>query len=70
MEREKYNYLIVGAGVAAAYAIEGIRDMDENGSILMIGNEEYFPYNRPPLSKKLWFGEKKVDDIFVYRLTQ
>ncbi|MFA6664975.1 MAG: FAD/NAD(P)-binding oxidoreductase [Armatimonadota bacterium] len=67
MEREKYNYLIVGAGVAAAYAIEGIRDMDENGSILMIGNEEYFPYNRPPLSKKLWFGEKKVDDIFVYK---
>lgn len=60
-----YDYLIVGGGLAGASAVEGIRERDEEGSILMIGNEPHKPYYRPPLSKKLWFGKKKVEDIFV-----
>ncbi len=24
------------------------------------------PYDRPPLTKKLWFGQKKVEEIFVH----
>ena len=65
MAEQDYSYIIVGAGQAAGTAIEGIRDMDDEGSILLIGNEEYLPYERPPLSKKLWFGKKTIDDIFV-----
>jgi 3-phenylpropionate/trans-cinnamate dioxygenase ferredoxin reductase component len=65
MSEQKYGYVIVGAGLAGASAIEGIRERDAESSILMIGNEEHPPYHRPPLSKKLWFGQKKVEDIFV-----
>jgi 3-phenylpropionate/trans-cinnamate dioxygenase ferredoxin reductase component len=34
--------------------------------ITMIGAENYLPYNRPPLSKKLWFGKTEVKKIFVH----
>lgn len=61
-----YTYVIVGAGLAGASAVEGIRDIDRDGSILLIGSEKHLPYHRPPLTKKLWFGQKQVEDIFVH----
>lgn len=60
------DYLIVGSGLAGASAIEGIRERDTKGSITMIGAERHLPYDRPPLSKKLWFGKMKVKDIFLH----
>lgn len=60
------DYLIIGAGLTGASAIEGIRELDPNRPITMIGAENHLSYNRPPLSKKLWFGKKKVEDIFVH----
>lgn len=61
-----YNYIIVGAGIAAAHAAKGIREIDKEGSILMIGNEPYLPYNRTYLSKDLWTGKKKLENIIVH----
>jgi 3-phenylpropionate/trans-cinnamate dioxygenase ferredoxin reductase subunit len=52
-----YKYLIVGGGMAAAAAIKGIRDVDSEGTIGVIGAEPDPPYKRPPLSKKLWQGK-------------
>lgn len=52
-----YNYLIVGAGMAADAAVRGIREIDDSGSIGVIGAEQHPPYARPPLSKKLWQGK-------------
>jgi 3-phenylpropionate/trans-cinnamate dioxygenase ferredoxin reductase subunit len=66
MLKETYRYIIVGGGLAAASAVEGIRGLDKEGLILLIGREKHLPYNRPPLSKKLWFGDKRVEDIFVF----
>jgi hypothetical protein len=40
-------YLIVGAGLAGAKAIEGIRELDRERSITMIGTEDHLPYDRP-----------------------
>ncbi len=51
------RYLIVGGGMAADAATHGIREVDLDGEIVMIGNERVPPYNRPPLSKMLWYGE-------------
>jgi 3-phenylpropionate/trans-cinnamate dioxygenase ferredoxin reductase component len=65
MENKKYNYIIVGAGLAGCHAVEGIRSHDSKGSILLASGENYLPYDRPPLTKKLWFGKKKVEEIFV-----
>ncbi len=60
------DYLIIGAGLAGASAIEGIRELENSRSIVVIGAEEHLPYDRPPLSKKLWFGKKQVKDIFLH----
>lgn len=54
-----YKYLIVGGGMTAAAAIEGIRSVDSSGPIGVIGAEPDRPYNRPPLTKGLWKGDSE-----------
>jgi 3-phenylpropionate/trans-cinnamate dioxygenase ferredoxin reductase subunit len=61
-----FDYVIVGGGRAGASAVEGIRELDNSCSILMIGAESHLPYDRPPLSKQLWLGKNEVTDIFVH----
>jgi 3-phenylpropionate/trans-cinnamate dioxygenase ferredoxin reductase component len=58
-----YKYLIIGGGMTAAAAVRGIRQLDGEGSIGLIGEEPYPPYDRPPLSKGLWRGDS-VEDIW------
>ncbi len=58
-----YQYLIVGGGMAADAAVHGIRAVDAEGSLGMIGAEQDPPYDRPPLSKALWKG-KDLDSIW------
>jgi 3-phenylpropionate/trans-cinnamate dioxygenase ferredoxin reductase subunit len=65
MPLKTYPYVIIGGGLAGASAVEGIRELDEKGAVLLIGNERHLPYHRPPLSKKLWTGQKKVEEIFI-----
>ncbi len=52
-----YKYLIVGGGMTAAAAVNGIRKADAQASIGIISTEQDPPYNRPPLSKGLWKGD-------------
>ncbi|MDZ4857815.1 MAG: FAD-dependent oxidoreductase [Candidatus Hydrogenedentes bacterium] len=58
-----FKYLIVGGGMTAGAAIGGIREVDRDGSICMIGADSHPPYDRPPLSKGLWKG-KPLDSIW------
>jgi 3-phenylpropionate/trans-cinnamate dioxygenase ferredoxin reductase subunit len=67
MLEQSRKYVIIGGGLAGASAVAGIREIDSAGSIAVIGDEKYRPYNRPPLSKKLWFGKQTVDEIFVHK---
>jgi len=53
----RYPYLIVGGGLAAHAAIGGIRQNDSSAGIGILSDEQYPPYNRPPLSKALWKGD-------------
>ncbi len=59
----EYHYLILGGGMTADAAVRGIREVDPTGSIGLIGAEPHLPYNRPPLSKKLWKG-KSIETIW------
>ncbi len=45
---EKYKYLIVGSGMTADAAVRGIRQLDQAGTIGLVGNDPNPPYNRPP----------------------
>lgn len=56
-------YLIIGGGMTGAAAAAGIRELDSDGGIVMISAESSPPYDRPPLSKKLWDGKRTVDQI-------
>ena len=58
-----YDYVIIGGGMTAAAAADGIREVDPTGGIGMISTEPDAPYNRPPLSKALWKG-KPLDSIW------
>jgi len=58
-----YKYLIVGAGMTADAAVQGIRELDSKGSIALIGDDRDPPYDRPPLSKGLW-KEMALDSIW------
>jgi NADPH-dependent 2,4-dienoyl-CoA reductase/sulfur reductase-like enzyme len=62
---KKYNYLIIGGGMAAASAVEGIREVDSEGTIGLFSKEANFPYDRPPLTKGLWQeGSPTMEDIW------
>ncbi len=53
---KRYKYLIVGGGMTGDAAARGIREIDPNGTIGLIGAEADAPYARPPLSKGMWRG--------------
>ena len=57
------KYLIVGGGMTAAAAVRGIREHDADGSITLVGSEPDPPYKRPPLTKGLWAGERRGEDL-------
>jgi 3-phenylpropionate/trans-cinnamate dioxygenase ferredoxin reductase subunit len=61
---KRYDYLIIGGGMAAAAAVKGIRELDGGGSIGIVGSEPDPPYARPPLSKGLW-RDKPLDSIWM-----
>jgi NADPH-dependent 2,4-dienoyl-CoA reductase/sulfur reductase-like enzyme len=62
----QFKYVIVGGGLAGACAIEGIRSLDESGTIALFGKENRLPYDRPPLSKGLWSGKTTLDQLPVH----
>jgi 3-phenylpropionate/trans-cinnamate dioxygenase ferredoxin reductase subunit len=64
--QDSYSYIIVGAGISGAAAVEGIRERDQRGSIFLLGAEKDLPYDRPPLSKQLWTGGKTVAEIILH----
>jgi len=57
------KYLVVGGGLAADGAVEGIRELDQAGGIVLLAAEPDPPYTRPWLSKGLWLG-KPYERVF------
>ena len=54
---------IIGAGQAAAYAANEIRKHDKELGITIFNEENYLPYERPPLSKDSITNEKKYEEL-------
>ncbi|HMV60068.1 MAG TPA: FAD-dependent oxidoreductase, partial [Agitococcus sp.] len=57
--------LIIGASHAAAQLATSLRQEGWQGDIIMIGDEAYLPYHRPPLSKTFLAGDKEIDDLLI-----
>ena len=58
--------LILGSGQAAIYAASEIRKYDKDSEISIFGNENYHPYERPPLSKEFLMGKKKEEEFLFF----
>ncbi len=56
---------IVGAGQAAAQAVETLHKRGHTGQITLIGDEASLPYQRPPLSKKYLAGTLERDRLLI-----
>ena len=61
----KQHCIIVGASHAAAELCSSLRKEGWAGKITLIGEENYLPYNRPPLSKTFLAGDKSVYDLLI-----
>jgi 3-phenylpropionate/trans-cinnamate dioxygenase ferredoxin reductase subunit len=57
--------VIVGAGHAAVQAVDTLRREGHAGPIVLVGDEPYVPYNRPPLSKKYLSGELERERLWL-----
>ena len=65
-EESRATYLLVGGGLAVSRAVEGIRSLDQSGSIVLVTEEERLPYERPPLSKAALKGDDPVSSAFTH----
>jgi 3-phenylpropionate/trans-cinnamate dioxygenase ferredoxin reductase subunit len=59
------TFVIVGAGAAAAAAVQELRQREFDGRIVVIGEEPDPPYERPPLSKEFLRGEQDRDSLTI-----
>jgi 3-phenylpropionate/trans-cinnamate dioxygenase ferredoxin reductase subunit len=65
MTKREGQVVIAGASLAGATVASALRREGFDGSVTLIGDEPYLPYERPPLSKELIRGTKSVDDAYV-----
>ncbi len=50
--------VIVGAGLAGLRTAESLREKGFTGQLVLVGEEEHLPYDRPPLSKQVLRGDR------------
>lgn len=59
------RFVIIGAGQAAAQAVATLASEGFGGSLTVIGDEPYPPYQRPPLSKAYMAGDFDRERLFL-----
>ena len=57
--------VIAGAGHAAGQLVASLKQQKFAGQIVLVGDEPYLPYQRPPLSKKFLSGDMPAERLYV-----
>ena len=60
------TFIVAGAGLAGAKAVETLREEGFDGRVALIGDELERPYERPPLSKDYLRGDVERETIYVH----
>jgi 3-phenylpropionate/trans-cinnamate dioxygenase ferredoxin reductase component len=60
------DFVVVGAGLTGAKAVETLREQGFTGGLTLIGEEIERPYERPPLSKDYLLGKSERAKAFVH----
>ena len=58
--------VVIGAGQAGGWAARTLRDEGFEGGIVVIGEEPYPPYERPPLSKEVLLGKEPAESSYLW----
>ena len=57
--------VIAGAGHASGQVVASLQQAGLEGRIVLVGEEPYLPYQRPPLSKKFLAGQMSAERLYV-----
>ena len=57
--------VIIGAGEAGGQTAISLRQGSYEGRIIVLGDEAYIPYERPPLSKAFLAGEAELERMYM-----
>ena len=61
----KETVIIIGAGQAGGMAAIHLRQKKYDGNIIIIGEEDFLPYQRPPLSKSFLSNQIDTSKLFL-----
>ena len=61
----KAKIVIIGGGQASCQVATSLRQKKFTGDITILSSESYFPYQRPPLSKKYLSGELAAERLYL-----
>ncbi|SFF26851.1 3-phenylpropionate/trans-cinnamate dioxygenase ferredoxin reductase subunit [Fontimonas thermophila] len=65
MTQAKGTVLIIGGGQAGAETAVELRKLGHDGRILIVGEEPFLPYKRPPLSKAYLAGDCTETQLYM-----
>ena len=60
------TFVIVGASLAGAKAAQTLREEGFDGRVVLLGEEDERPYERPELSKGFLLGKKAAEKLYVH----
>jgi 3-phenylpropionate/trans-cinnamate dioxygenase ferredoxin reductase subunit len=60
------TFVIIGASQAGGWIAKTLRAEGFEGRVVMVGEEKYLPYERPPLSKDALLGEASLDSTYFW----
>jgi 3-phenylpropionate/trans-cinnamate dioxygenase ferredoxin reductase subunit len=64
------SILVIGAGQAGGWVAKTLRDQKFTGKIVLVGEEQYPPYERPPLSKDVLLGSRSLESTYLWPLAK
>lgn len=60
------SIVIIGAGQAGGWVAKTLRDQKFAGKIVLLGDEQHPPYERPPLSKDVLLGSRSPESTYLW----
>jgi 3-phenylpropionate/trans-cinnamate dioxygenase ferredoxin reductase component len=66
MSTHAQTFVIIGASLTGAKAAQELRNQGFDGRVVLIGEEQELPYERPPLTKDYLRGEQSRDKTRVH----
>lgn len=60
------TYVVIGAGQAGGWAAKTLRDEGFEGDVIIVGDENFAPHERPPLSKEVLLGDAEKESCLLW----